>query len=379
MKKIKLILHIGTHKTGTSAIQSTLANNANLIKNKGIYYGLTSQNTRNINFLAADIANGRHVKAKNFFTHLLKQAKAKKCDVVVLSGESFFAMTTFFDVLNRNVSVPSNYWELESEKIDFLRAQLSSFEVHVVCYLRNQLSFADSIYNQFVKQDNGYQDSLQRFLEQSQQAFEYNSFIDLWKEKFGKKKVSVYSYDNNKRDIVEHFFENVLGITDFENFRKPNGDINTRLSQEALKFKHDLNRQNFDPVNSFVASKIVLELDKKNGNNSPSFNYRIYEKVLRIQEYSNKKLLIKNKLTNDFFDLPEKNVSLTRYDYENSDNYRFPDEEFWVIFNSPKIRFIVFFRKSYHFFSKNIRFFKYIDRPIRIIVNKIKLKKEFNG
>ena len=91
---MQFIIHIGTHKTGTSSLQRFLLLNKERLLSHGVFYG-HGPDTKNVNFLAGHTAYGRDEQVRQFLNNVVKQARQRETDTVILSGESFYAMSYF--------------------------------------------------------------------------------------------------------------------------------------------------------------------------------------------------------------------------------------------------------------------------------------------
>lgn len=147
---MRLILHIGSGKTGTTTLQSTLCAHAEQLMQAGILYPTPLYNKVNHNYLAAlvhpmrdmpreftsgETASYEDIQARGaaFWNDIRRQIKASNPETVVLSGEYFFG--------------------LSQAKMDLLRSLLSEVfhDVHVVAYVRHPATFYVSWMQQIVK------------------------------------------------------------------------------------------------------------------------------------------------------------------------------------------------------------------------------------
>lgn len=147
----RLILHIGTHKTGTTFLQNTLTANARRLESLDIWVPQFGR------------APGHHALAGAWNAHLCA------------SGPADAAWTS----LNRNWSQGPGTTVVSSEElsrlfgpaaVDFaqMRAFCAGFdEVRVICVLRNQASFLQSAYLQVARQraTPGWRKTLRNALE----------------------------------------------------------------------------------------------------------------------------------------------------------------------------------------------------------------------
>lgn len=146
---MKLILHIGSPKTGTTTLQNSLyGNHDQLIKNKVLYPRL--KNRKNHNSLSLLYRNNPPTRefmqnglktpeeykteADNIFNTIKRKIDIHSPNYVVLSGEYFF-------------------FKLNEDQIADLQNRLSAIfdEIKVVCYLRDPVDYYSSFSLQVLK------------------------------------------------------------------------------------------------------------------------------------------------------------------------------------------------------------------------------------
>ena len=182
--KLELILHIGTHKTATSSIQNFCSRHSALLQECGISYAFDENlSARNSNFLGASLAQGRHAEIAEFIARVCERAACSGLDRVLLSGEALYAMTTFFPQFGATQG--DVYWSRESRGVEALASILSNHKVSIVCYLRRQDRFIESLYNQMVKQPKGFSGSVDEFLGLSECMLDYYRHLEVWADRFG--------------------------------------------------------------------------------------------------------------------------------------------------------------------------------------------------
>lgn len=127
---MRIIIHVGPGKTGSSAIQQSLLKRAPDLLRQGIYYPPHTLDTNgvssgNVDAVFSNDATGTLEFNCDKALGLLEQAKQKGANQLLLSSEAFIArfepMLAFFECVN------------------------------VIFYLRNPMECAESLYNQSVK------------------------------------------------------------------------------------------------------------------------------------------------------------------------------------------------------------------------------------
>lgn len=133
----KLILHVGTHKTGTTTIQDTFALNRDDLARHGLV------------FPAIGPANGQHGLVLDWI------ALPPMYQMEIRSEDAWAALARDHARSDRTVLVSTE--ELSrgapDSRVDLRRVRqlVSSFDqIRVVCFVRNQISFLQSIYLQVI-------------------------------------------------------------------------------------------------------------------------------------------------------------------------------------------------------------------------------------
>jgi hypothetical protein len=234
---VRLILHIGTHKTGTSALQESLRRNEQVLFAKGIYYARGAR-AKNANGLARLIAKRRIAEAQDFIKRHLREAKSHGAHTLVLSAESFYAMTLFFSKFNGHKY--ESYWLSEAENIRSLKHLLpAEFETEVVVFFRRQDCFLESLYRQMVKSSRAISLTIDDFKNYTVDSLNYWRHMELWSAELPTCKT--YTYERVSTNISRFFFRELLNIECLDKFTDLDLRINNRLSWEVLEYKRLLN------------------------------------------------------------------------------------------------------------------------------------------
>ncbi len=137
--KRRILLHIGRHKTGTTSIQLFLDRNRTKLLESGISYPMAgryrsparSPQDRVAHHKLAHACCKEGQGAKDYLSEFREQllSETKDCSTVVLSSEAF-----------QNVS-----------NVEVVQELFKNFNVEVICYLREYLSYVSSAYAQEIK------------------------------------------------------------------------------------------------------------------------------------------------------------------------------------------------------------------------------------
>lgn len=135
----RVVLHIGTHKTGTTAVQNALAHNRRLLRRHGIVYPELGRGQPAHHGLAAlwnsSVASYEPPGGAEAAWRALARDHARGDATLLLSSEE----------LSRNYG---------PNRVDFrfMREVLQGFErIDVICVLRDQVSFLQSVYLEISK------------------------------------------------------------------------------------------------------------------------------------------------------------------------------------------------------------------------------------
>ncbi|OFC70111.1 hypothetical protein [Alteromonas confluentis] len=225
---MKIFIHVGPGKTGSSAIQKWLNDHSDILLQRGFYYpshgvdenGISSGNALSI---FEYNSNSELCFSEDKANAILKKARTKGCHSLILSSEAFIAR--FEPILNA----------------------FSSCEF--IYYIRNPLECAESLYNQSVKRHFNTEPI-------SEPKIGYKRLIKL-KNAVSKKagcsiNVRLYGKQFFKGgDIVSDFLD---AISIKEKFDSESAYVNKSYSFEAVEFKRALN--------FFPAQKLHAELDR---------------------------------------------------------------------------------------------------------------------
>lgn len=218
--KMEIILHIGTHKTGTTSIQDALRASFEQLLERGILFpeagcppGLSGQH-----MLSWYYQSNRQKKLPfpkpPVWEELYEEVSRYQPEKVILSAESF-----------------SSAKSAAVEKIRSELDQFSPYEISVILYLREPLSYLKSSYKQHIK--NGkYAESFPSFVESHIQEVDYRSLIDRWSDVFSDKNIDVRRFEEAaRRGLVKDFAlaagvsENVLVVEEQRSNISPSDEL----------------------------------------------------------------------------------------------------------------------------------------------------------
>ena len=194
--KKRLILHIGTHKTGTTSIQYWFAHNGASLARQGAYYPdlYAGKNNPGQHFVAHAAAGERKAgapKGGKRVEALIDRLRHAPGDVAMVSTELF------------SVIDPAPIADIFAE-----------FDCEVLCILRRQDEFLESMYRELVKSSffDGDKDDFLKAVTAGKPLtiftdnanltlkgvlpFDYAAMLDRWATLFGSDKVHALAYDD---------------------------------------------------------------------------------------------------------------------------------------------------------------------------------------
>jgi hypothetical protein len=254
---MKLVLHVGIHKTGTSAIQAFCkANRAALIE-KGILYPNTALTELSVTSTPTSQAGHRafqdvlvtpvNQNSEAMLSQIAEEANAfDNIHTVLISCETFSAPR-----VKISTSVPESLQRYFSE-------------TSILMYLRRQDDWAASFYKEVLcwpgrKSSNSFNQFIKGFLAE---WLDFQNRVNNWADVFGDEKLIVKSYDDrlNKNIIIDFFAQLGLDVTDQQQFRFP-GFNNPSLPDDLVELMRGINRYKMNrEQRSKITNRIFNEL-----------------------------------------------------------------------------------------------------------------------
>lgn len=210
MRSKRLLIHIGTEKTGTTSIQQFLNRNAAVLESRGIWYPTDSSRsycdaTAHFPLAGSLVDNwqdfvhpGRVPFFPNCAADLGADARARPAGTTVVSSEHFSSRVR------------------DAARLAAFRRTLSATfgEIRIVCYLRNQADLALSSHaTRTIFGGRAAFDPAQ--VSTDDPYFNYLAMLDLWASAFGADALVVREYDRRtlaSGDVCRDFLTKVLGI-----------------------------------------------------------------------------------------------------------------------------------------------------------------------
>jgi hypothetical protein len=202
------IVHIGTHKTGTTSLQLFTAVNRVALESAGLALVMTGR-TANFPYLNYLLASKLTNEAAATHDALARELREKTVDASLITSEDLSLLFTQPDALRVLASAIRD----------------GGHEPKVLVYLRPQAPYAESMYVERIKQGEFF--SMSSFVEQILETgayrpasapvtleFLYSRFLEPWIEAFGKENVVIRSYESSRDTtfIFEDFLRTIARV-----------------------------------------------------------------------------------------------------------------------------------------------------------------------
>lgn len=282
-----LYVHIGTMKTGTTAVQGFLWDNRDVLEKYGFGYpdlhwlSQTVTRRRNGRFLVEPLENSQleqevFRKGMDYVEKLFETYEN-----IVLSNEGIWGAT-----YNRRASL---WQELMQE------GEKHGFQVKVIVYLRRQDEYLSSCWNQMIKMNTkeGVRE-WDEYLENIPKGrqLEYDKKLDSISEVIGKENVIVRRYEFKEfyQGSIYADFLQCMGLTMTDEYQVIQETRNGKLAGNMVEIKRIINTMpNIDENQNFYLRDVLLKIseDKRVEQHYSMLSKREAEEFLKKYEEGN--------------------------------------------------------------------------------------------
>jgi hypothetical protein len=232
---MKLIIHIGTEKTGTTILQEWLYSNQKKLSEGKVFLSNTldvPSNRKIVAYFQEDYddfhlehnitnENQKSVFFDGFTSNFSKEINSAKLnhDFMIITAEHFHSRL----VSKKSISDLNKFLRLHFE------------DIKIICYLRNQADLRKSLYSTACKVS--LTESIADFhrdVGEESDYYNYFSLLNKWSEVFGKENLLVRVYDRNKfidSDIRKDFILSVIPSFDLNKLT-----YNLTTANESLSY-----------------------------------------------------------------------------------------------------------------------------------------------
>jgi hypothetical protein len=260
----KFILHVGFHKTGTTAIQTSMYYSRSELKTKGITY-LYSR------------ARAHHQAAWSLSQRLWgwKGRGGKKTP----PGQWIKFAKTVNTTAGTVIASSEFFSEINTQQIQKIRQDIKSKDVQIIFTIRPLVKLLASSYQQYLKYGikSTYEEWLHAQLDdpgttKMTQSFWHRNFhgqsIANWAKVFGAQNITVMIVDESQPEQLYNHFNDYLGLpANFLSEQKTGG--NRSLSVEEIEFLREINNQfpkdkSWSEYTIFIREKAIKSLTDSN-------------------------------------------------------------------------------------------------------------------
>lgn len=247
----RAILHIGAPKTGTSILQSHLAQNRVALRDKGIFYPITISDDTSIyrtyeshhllTYSWAGWAPFNRFDPVAFWERVDDTARDFDLHTILLSAENAFWLPRQIEV--GDVPEEREYWAEKKKYVERIYEDLRRFDAKIVIYLRCQDRWIESWYNQQVKNGRQMPQDFMKFVDHHHYLLDYGVHLDVWAEVFGRENIVVRPYESQQ--LPEGLLEDFLQTTEIGTSKEfplhKKGRHNAQLSRDTVEFMNVCN------------------------------------------------------------------------------------------------------------------------------------------
>lgn len=258
--KRKLILHIGTQKTGSTSLQHHCYKHLDQLSEQGIYYPDLGPWNPNHAILAFSGSNRRQFPDwlpgkyhnSDALKALVKSEFDKVCDLP-MGTTTFVSFENFYTVLR------------EGRNADFFRDFFAyyDFDVTILAYFRRPSDHVFSLYHQRLKMVLKPAPSFEEFCREKLDYYEYEANTEEIKRSLGVTTAVIRDYSNIGVDVVSDVFS-LLNVHVAQGRKQET--LNVKLSFEGFSMLQEFHRANLGKELSDLEVKKAIELREKAQN-----------------------------------------------------------------------------------------------------------------
>ena len=227
-----LYIHIGTPKTGTTAIQKYLCANRKELEKQGCQYPKFKKKYS----YAQPSRNGCFIEEKSFDEDVYKECM----DQIVNAFESFSTIILSDEGIWNSGAAKKKTWKRLVSV-----TEPNNIQVKIIVYLRRQDEYIFSHWSQIIK-DRRLTDTFPEYCNEAsykKEHMDYLQMLDTIAEFVGKENIIVRPYEKKQfvdGSIIPDFLD-VVGISRTEEFKERSGADNISYKDSILELKRKLN------------------------------------------------------------------------------------------------------------------------------------------
>jgi hypothetical protein len=275
LQKLKLIIHAGTPKTGTTSLQTYLDKKQRKLRGRGILYPHNLEKLKNPTapkhqWFEKNLVTTHLESFLENFKNIISQVK-NDTHTIILSSEGIY----------------NYWWDFPDESKDVLCELSKLFNIEVWVWFREPLAFIESYYKQCVRnpqiegnlcygKDLSFAEMLK--LEWFYQHLNYQGFVTECQTVFGENNVSAFKYEG---DVVQEVIQKLGLATPHDN---PTPRQNKTLNNATIELLRTINRYDIKAKDKEFLMPHLKEINGvlENYANKPLIDEESRKKVLKV-------------------------------------------------------------------------------------------------
>jgi len=275
VQQLKLIIHAGTPKTGTTSLQTYLDKRQRKLRGKGILYPHNLEKLQNTNapkhqWFEKNLVTTNLESFLENFKNIISQVK-EDTHTIILSSEGIY----------------NYWWDFTDESKDILSELSKLFDIEVWVWFREPLEFIESYYKQCIRnpqvesnpcygKDLSFAEMLN--IDWFSQHLNYQCFVSECQALFGKNNVSVFKYQG---DVVQEVIHKLGLATPHDN---PTPRENKSLNSASIELLRTINHYDIKAKDKALLIPHLKKIDEiiENYANEPLIDEASRKKVLKL-------------------------------------------------------------------------------------------------
>jgi len=263
----KLIIHIGSQKTGSTSVQTFLTQQSDKMEEAGLSYVKAGRGPAAHNKLAFKLGSDSFPVIMKRLVHEVQSDPAK---THVISAEMLF--TT----------------RMASSMGEFFPDELRR-ETQIIAYIRRQDKFLEAMFKQVVKTGR-FKGTPQEYAKKREEALKYSKVLDAYANQFGTENVLVLPYERpmfKEGDVILDIASH-LGMTNVTKADLPEKFSNITLSREVSELLGIISKST--DINIAELIRVIIRNNAEGAfhsgdSYSPAERKEIVDKYIEDNEY----------------------------------------------------------------------------------------------
>lgn len=251
--KLKVIIHAGTPKTGTTSIQTYLGKKQRKLRRMGILYPhnrdeLLNPHAPKHQWFEKNLVTTNLISLLENLKNIISQVKGDT-HTIILSSEGIY----------------NYWWDFPDDSIDVLSELSQLFDIEVWVWFREPLAFIESYYKQCIRnpqiasnpcygKDLSFSEMLN--IEWFSQHLNYQGFVTECQTLFGNNNVSVFKYNG---DVVQELVQRLGLATAHDN---PTPRQNKSLNSASIKLLRSINQYDIKAKDKDLLMAPIKEINR---------------------------------------------------------------------------------------------------------------------